>query len=194
MWVRQCFVLDCNLLIGVLIHCKRSSPFLFIILLIFSDDLEKKLLCGFKLLSISRFLATFPVCSSCCKSSSMFISKTLVSLLKHTLSCESLHSFLYIILQKYYQKYCTYICLERFFFSGFVEKTAFTLISPIKFNGSVTNQSHTQVNSAVTLCGLSHIQDGGRGSGRRICKQNRKLQVHKLLNWNWKAEFQWKTL
>lgn len=95
-----------------------SSPFLFIILLIFSDDLEKKLLCGFKLLSISRFLATFPVCSSCCKSSSMLISKTLVSLLKHTLAWESLHSFLYIFLQKYHQLIVrTDICRKRFLLS-----------------------------------------------------------------------------
>lgn len=143
-----------------------SSPFLFIILLIFSDDLEKKLLCGFKLLSISRFLATFPVCSSCCKSSSMLISKTLVSLLKHTLAWESLHSFLYIFLQKYHQLIVrTDICQKRFllsFFNGFVRKTAFILTSPIKFNGSVTDQSHAQDNSAVTLSGLNHIQDGGR--------------------------------
>ena len=86
----------------------------------------------------------------------MLISKTLVSLLKHTLACESLHSFLYIIRQKYHQQYI--VRTERFF----VKKTAFILISPIKFNGSVTDQSHAQDNSAVTLNGLniSKMADG----------------------------------
>lgn len=168
LWARQCFVLYCYLLFWVK-NTVGFSPFLFIILLIFSDDLEKKLLCGFKLLSISRFLATFPVCSSCCKSSSMLMSKILVSLLKHTLAWESLHSFLYIFLQNITKrtktvKYFTssYELIVKRFLGSFVKKTAFILTSPIKFNGPVAGQSHARDNSAVRLTGsiISKMADG----------------------------------
>lgn len=157
-------------------------PFLFIILLIFSDDLEKKLFCGFKLLSSSRFLVTFPVCSSCCKSSSMLISNTLVSLLKHTLAWDSLNSFLYIFVENptKCKNYFTGLLLKSYKrFLSFVKVTAFIFTSPIKLTVQLlaTGQSHYTLDSAVRIAGSIISKMADDGNSLFGCRLFRKLKI-----------------